>query len=115
MRIPFIAKHESPPSRDDERSAPFHPGDVVRLEGEDQLMTVDTLQGGSDMRDIVWCVWFEGTEKIRSPFATATLVSASSPFDARQKKKFDYAEASYDIEPFPDAENPPGTKKFQRH
>jgi hypothetical protein len=72
MRIPFLENGRSGsalPER--ERRARFKPGDKVRY-GE-QVMVVDTLQKGVDIRDIIWCVWFENGERKRSPFATATL------------------------------------------
>jgi hypothetical protein len=72
MRIRFLRKKRSErASPERERTARFKPGDQVRY-GE-QVMLVDTVQRGVDTRDIIWCVWFEGGERKRSPFATATL------------------------------------------
>jgi hypothetical protein len=71
MRFPFLQKSRSEHVAERKDATRFKPGDVVRY--GDQVMTVDALQPGVDTRDIVWCVWLEGGEKKRSPFATATL------------------------------------------
>jgi hypothetical protein len=56
---------------------PFKPGNLVRF--REDVMIVDWKQTGVDMRDIVWCFWYEGNERLRIPFATRTLSAATEP------------------------------------
>jgi uncharacterized protein YodC (DUF2158 family) len=47
---------------------PIQPGDVVRLNGHGQPMTVESVDGGKAQ-----CAWFVGYELHRDTFAVAAL------------------------------------------